>query len=153
MLSGEKLWAEYPMAESSGLPAHQHLAGLRAVAEAAVKDAVGGDEPQPSFKRPDRWTLLLVGDNNGLLGQYGCKFPSHPMYYERVNVYTRPQASAAVPEGLLIAIQSHCDDLKRTAAIVRKILPAFENTASEIDLAANELLAMLAANQPEVKSI
>ena len=32
------------------------------------------------------WTLLLVGDHNGLAGKLGSKFDGSPAHYERVDV-------------------------------------------------------------------
>jgi len=56
----------------------------------------------------------------------------------------------AVPEEWRNVIENHCADLNRTAVIVRGIHPAFEKTAAEIELAANELSATLnAAPKPE----
>lgn len=141
MLSEMKMRAAY----AAGISASHgdHTAGLRAVAVAAVKDAGGGEVVEGMWQ---------VYDANGTYSSLPTLAMCQREFPDKLYRWAaRPQASAAVPEGLLIAIQSHCDDLKRTAAIVRKILPAFENTASEIDLAANELLAMLAASQPEVK--
>jgi hypothetical protein len=34
------------------------------------------------------WTLLLIGEHNGLIGKAGEKFIGAPDYYQRVNVYT-----------------------------------------------------------------
>lgn len=36
------------------------------------------------------WTLLLTGENQGLVGKAGEKFVGHPEHYERVDVYTFP---------------------------------------------------------------
>jgi hypothetical protein len=49
-------------------------------------------EPE-AWMRPNKWTLLLVGDNHGLVGKFGCRFAGHPEHYERVDVY------AAAPAG------------------------------------------------------
>jgi hypothetical protein len=49
-------------------------------------------EPE-AWMRPNKWTLLLVGDNHGLVGKFGCRFAGHPEHYERVDVY------AAAPTG------------------------------------------------------
>ena len=39
---------------------------------------------------PVAWTLLLVGENTGIIGKAGETFESHPKYYKRVDVYTSP---------------------------------------------------------------
>lgn len=45
---------------------------------------------------PDKWTVLLTGDNNGLLGEFGCKFDGSPSTYDRVDVQ-RIAAPVAAP--------------------------------------------------------
>jgi len=53
-------------------------------------------QPEPeAWMRPNKWTLLLVGDNHGLVGKFGCRFAGHPEHYERVDVY----AAAPQPTG------------------------------------------------------
>ena len=37
------------------------------------------------------WTLLLVGEHNGIVGKAGHTFENHPEHYSRVDVYTTPQ--------------------------------------------------------------
>ena len=44
---------------------------------------------QPELE-PVAWTLLLVGENTGIIGKAGETFESHPKYYKRVDVYTSP---------------------------------------------------------------
>jgi hypothetical protein len=45
-------------------------------------------QPEPeAWMRPNKWTLLLVGDNHGLVGKFGCRFVGHPEHYVRVDVY------------------------------------------------------------------
>ena len=39
---------------------------------------------------PVAWTLLLAGENAGIIGKAGETFESHPKYYKRVDVYTSP---------------------------------------------------------------
>jgi len=34
----------------------------------------------------DRWTLLMVADNHGVVGKAGKAFSNHPAHYERVDV-------------------------------------------------------------------
>ena len=41
-------------------------------------------------QKPVAWTLLLTGENNGLVGKAGKTFEGHPEYYRRVDVYTTP---------------------------------------------------------------
>jgi len=54
------------------------------------------EQPEPeAWMRPNKWTLLLVGDNHGLVGKFGCRFAGHPEHYERVDVY----AAAPQPTG------------------------------------------------------
>jgi hypothetical protein len=54
------------------------------------------EQPEPeAWMRPNKWTLLLVGDNHGLVGKFGCRFVGHPEHYERVDVY----AAAPQPTG------------------------------------------------------
>ena len=38
------------------------------------------------LNKMSKWTLLLVGKNNGLVGIYGDKFLGHPSHYFRVDV-------------------------------------------------------------------
>ena len=38
------------------------------------------------------WTLLLTGENCGLVGKLGEKFDSSPSHYDRVDVYTKSPA-------------------------------------------------------------
>lgn len=49
------------------------------------------DDARPAVElqwdRPNKWTLLLTGGNNGLVGAYGYKYEGHPEHLERVNVY------------------------------------------------------------------
>jgi hypothetical protein len=54
-----------------------------------------GKDPVPSFMRPTKWTLLLVGDNHGCVGPYGSKWESHPAHYERVDVCEVSATNAA----------------------------------------------------------
>lgn len=46
---------------------------------------------------PDKWTLLMTGDNNGLVGEFGCKFDGSPSHYELVDVQRIPAAPVAAP--------------------------------------------------------
>lgn len=68
------------------------VAALRAVAEAAVKDAVGGDEPVAFIDYHD--LKVMKGDETFEPVVSSYKLPHD------IPLYTRPQASAAVP-GLL----------------------------------------------------
>ena len=51
----------------------------------AIKEALAQPEQEPVA-----WTLLLTGENNGLVGKAGETFEGHPEYYRRVDVYTTP---------------------------------------------------------------
>jgi hypothetical protein len=44
-------------------------------------------------QEPMAWTLLLLGEHNGIIGKAGDKFLGHPEHYKRVNVYTTPPAA------------------------------------------------------------
>jgi hypothetical protein len=46
-----------------------------------------------SGQEPVAWTLLLVGEHNGIIGKAGDKFLGHPEHYQRVDVYTTPPAA------------------------------------------------------------
>jgi len=46
---------------------------------------------------PDKWTVLMTGDNNGILGEFGCKFDGSPSHYELVDVQRIPAAPVAAP--------------------------------------------------------
>jgi hypothetical protein len=37
----------------------------------------------------ERWTLLLTGSQNGIVGKFGSAFAGHPEHYRRVDVYSR----------------------------------------------------------------
>jgi len=50
-------------------------------------------QPAP-VQEPVAWTLLLVGEHNGIIGKAGDKFLGHPEHYQRVDVYTAPPAAA-----------------------------------------------------------
>ena len=51
----------------------------------ALRQALEQPEPEPVA-----WTLLLAGENAGIIGKAGETFESHPKYYKRVDVYTSP---------------------------------------------------------------
>jgi len=52
------------------------------------------EQPEP-MQEPVAWTLLLVGEHNGIIGKAGDKFLGHPEHYQRVDVYTTPPAQPA----------------------------------------------------------
>ena len=47
--------------------------------------------PPAQQQEPVAWTLLLVGEHNGIVGKAGNTFEGHPEHYRRVDVYTAPQ--------------------------------------------------------------
>lgn len=71
----------------------------RAVAEAAVKDAMGGEPVAVVDASDDGWFASILPDTSVKLGQL---------------LYTRPQASAAVPEGRVWCQALGRDDFKFT---------------------------------------
>lgn len=52
-----------------------------------------------TFIRPEKWTLLLTGDNHGLVGAFGNKWEGHPEHYERVDVIAVDAASRCRAQG------------------------------------------------------
>ena len=56
-----------------------------ALAGSATPSNPVAHEPNP-FSPPDRWTLLLTGDNNGCVGKLGEAFKGSPSHYDRVDV-------------------------------------------------------------------
>lgn len=56
---------------------------------------------------PGRWTLLLTGDNHGLVGKLGEKWEHHPAHYRRVDVAALP---ARLPESWTAADDTVTDD-------------------------------------------
>lgn len=54
----------------------------------AASGVLPGQQPidRPSFMLPTQWTLLLTGDNHGLVGAFGSKWEGHPAHYDRVDV-------------------------------------------------------------------
>ena len=90
MLSKTELWDIFTGAKKPGMrEGEADDAGLRAVAEAAVKDAVGGDEPE-AYVMSEEIYWHDEPDINDHIRNYGTP------------LYTRPQASAAVPEGFVL---------------------------------------------------
>ena len=57
--------------------------------DVAMREALA---EQPAQQGQVAWTLLLTGENQGLVGKAGEKFVGAPEYYERVDVYTSPPA-------------------------------------------------------------
>jgi len=51
-------------------------------------DAAMAQQPK---QEPVAWTLLLVGEHNGIVGKAGDTFENHAEHYKRVDVYTTPQ--------------------------------------------------------------
>lgn len=43
-----------------------------------------------SLPEPSRWSLLMTGPNEGLVGEFGETFPAHSPLHRRVNVYANP---------------------------------------------------------------
>lgn len=139
------------------------LTGLRAVAEAAVKDAVGGDEPVGYL--PNFHFLQLRGDFGPYRDAIRVYRPQAKYEKDRpegsVALYTRPQASAAVPDDVakdaeryrwlksrMVGVNFDWDDEGMTAL-------AFEmpdNLSFCADCDKNIDSAMLAASQPEVRN-
>lgn len=46
----------------------------------------------------DKWTLLMVGPEHGIVGSHGHPFQGHPDFYERVDVVRADRADAALAE-------------------------------------------------------
>lgn len=121
----------------------------------AVKDAVGGDEPVAWARnltdpRPDTVTDLIY-----------CSVAEHERgdTLSYIPLYTRPQASAAVPEELIeMADRFGCiahmyNGMKRSTA--ERFLECLGHADLPIgweSMTLPRLLAALAASQPEVKS-
>lgn len=133
-----------------------HAAGLRAVAEAAVKDAGGGDEPTRDWPE----AANLMSDN--IYQNRCCECSQLFMGWKRrpvCAVCARPQASAAVPEELIeMADRFGCiahmyNGMKRsTAERFLECLGYADLPIGWESMTLPRLLAMLAASQPEVKS-
>lgn len=118
----------------------------RAVAEAAVKDAMGGEPVAVVDASDDGWFASILPDTSVKLGQL---------------LYTRPQASAAVPDDVakdaeryrwlksrMVGVNFDWDDEGMTAL-------AFEmpdNLSFCADCDKNIDSAMLAASKQEVKN-
>lgn len=151
MLSEEKLMKAYSSQSPEPLPNYKYisLAGLRAVAEAAVKDAVGGQGVRytndGALAECPCCGSLDVGGAHDTVHCYKCGLSmKHPPPLQNAadawNRRTRPQASAAVPEELVEAIQTGIRVLNSDPGPMTR------------EAVANSLRAMLAALKPEVKS-
>ena len=97
------------------------LATLKTIdAIAAIKQALEQPEPEPVA-----WTLLLVGEQHGIIGKAGETFESHPNYYKRVDVYTSPPKREPLTDeeiaDLWRAQIFHIVDLKLAKDFVRDI--------------------------------
>ena len=60
-----------------------------------------------------KWTVLMIGENNGLLGAHGDTFQGSPEHYDRIDV---------VPLGHLQLLVDHIELLKEENAQLRKLL-------------------------------
>jgi hypothetical protein len=91
-----------------------HDEGFDAVVEqnAALRAELAA--AQQAQERGRKWTLLLVGEQHGLVGFYGSTFDGSPEYYERVNVYTAPPARQPLTEPLDVCTDP--DNCKRCKA-------------------------------------
>lgn len=119
-------------------------AALEAVAQAAVKDAVGGDEPVG-------WQYRETRDDGTWSAWIGCCVRLEENDYRQCRpLYTRPQASAAVPEGWKLSVFS-LTEAARCLGVAQE-----RNDSASIDHWSRESQKyereMLAASQPEVKS-
>lgn len=45
---------------------------------------------EASLPEPSRWSLLMTGPNEGLIGEFGETFPAHSPLHRRVDVYANP---------------------------------------------------------------
>ena len=107
-----------------------------AEAEAAVKDAVGGDEP---------FTYLWVRKNANTVRHLSSNTGPHPDW-EVTPLYTRPQASAAVPD------LSACFITAESGGEEYKVVLRFQTLAKMQD-AHSAMVHWLAASQPEVNNV
>jgi hypothetical protein len=105
-------------------------AALEAVAEAAVKDAMGGE-------------AVGKADSSAPGGMYWFL---RPQLEDGTPLYERPQASAAVPEGCVIVPEISTSQMDLAAVQVA------EDAGLHLDRETAEAIwiAMLAASQPEV---
>ena len=110
--------------------------GLRAVAEAAVKDAVGGDEPV-AWMYTDRFGTHFTDEKDEWEIAEGIE-SVQPLY-------ARPQASAAVPD------LSACFMTAESGGGEYKIVLRFQTLAKMQD-AHSAMVHWLAASQPEVRN-
>jgi hypothetical protein len=63
---------------------------------------------------PVAWTLLLVGEHNGIVGKAGHTFENHPEHYSRVDVYTAPQQRKPLTdEQILNSARDHYNSHQR----------------------------------------
>lgn len=70
-------------------------------------------------QEPVAWTLLLVGEHNGIVGKAGNTFEGHPEHYRRVDVYTTPQQRTWV--GLTDEEIDKCIELANPTAIAEEV--------------------------------
>jgi hypothetical protein len=97
--------------------------------------------------RPDKWTILLTGDNSGCVGKFGDKWAHCPEHFERVDVYAREADSVPAepeePSQAIHALQEVCgcfdaayvegladilansEDEKLKDLVNRRLLPAY----------------------------
>ena len=155
MLSDDSLFKIYLLAaDGAYVNQDSHKAGLRAVAEAAVKDAVGGE--------PVAWMYT---------DRFGTHFTDEKDEWEIAEgiesvqpLYARPQASTAVPEcPFPCGWQNLLTLMMKDAAWVIRVLQAYpdeplpEHLPQTVfvnqDRALRVVRAMLAASQPEVRNV
>jgi hypothetical protein len=158
MLSDEKLLRHWESTgyDRAGCQITQLIARIRAVAEAAVKDAVGGDEPVAFIDYHD--LKVMRGDET-----FEPVVSSYALPHD-IPLYASPQASAAVPEDWREVMQGlvecardeivRCEGMKCREPNCISCNDELEATTSversrEFVFRAR---AMLAASQPEVKS-
>lgn len=128
------------------------LIGLRAVAEAAVKDAVGGEPVAYAVKHPSGYKSAVWVDDAETL-ELAKATP-----YELSPLYERPQASAAVPEGFYAGLARVAQKLTAAQdchpnAVQALISEAIQQLESVSESALDARRKMLAASRPEVRNV
>ena len=157
-LTGEEIIAAYASgvaeAYARGTESVAHYLGLRAVAEAAVKDVLGGEVEAYAVKHPSGYKSVVWVDDSETL-ELAKATP-----YELVPLYGRPQASAAVPEDVvkdaeryrwlksrMVGVNFDWDDEGMTALAFE--MPDSLSFCADCD---KNIDAAMLASQPEVKS-